>query len=615
MRWMCLSLVICGLTVAAAGADQPQSVVGLPCAPTFSSTPGCEPSKTDLKKAKQAFSKGMKLEKSKHLDEAYQEFDSAARLSPKNLDYLTVLAMTRQQLVYDHLQRGNDDLLKSKNVAAQAEFQTAITLDPENDFARQQLSESLGEWAPKLKGNIRVVEDSGELRVAPKQVRAEFHFRGDARALLSQVASTYGIAADVDDSVVSRRVHFDIDPVDFRTAMDAACMVTGAFWTPLSEKQVYLLKDTAENHRQFDRLALRSFYVPTSTPQDLNDIVNVLRVVFEARFLMPSAQTGMITVRAPVPVLDAITQLMEGFGTARPQVMLDVEVFEIDHQLTRNMGVHIPNQFNLYNIPAAALAALGGQSLQSLVNQLISGGGINQANSTAISALLAQLQGQGGQNSIFSQPLATFGNGLTLFGLSLDQLSGQLSLNESWVKTLQHSTIRAAQNADTNFRIGTRYPILNASFAPVFNTPAISQVLQNNSFQAPYPSFTYEDIGLIVKAKPNVNSNLDVGLALEIELRTLAGQSYNGVPVIANRQYKGSITLVNGEPAVVVGEVTRSEQLSLTGIPGLGSLPGLSKIMSTNSKTEEDDELMIVITPHVLNAKQYQDSEIWISKQ
>src|SRR5436305_14911481 len=123
------------------------------------------------------------------------------------------------------------------------------------------------------------------------------------------------------------------------------------------------------------------------------------------------------------------------------------------------MGVHIPNQFNLFNIPAGALAALGGQNIQDLVNQLIASGGINQANNTAISALLAQLQGQQSQNSIFSQPLATFGGGKTLTGVSLDQLSAQLSLNESWVRTLDHASLRASQGTNATFRMGSRYPI------------------------------------------------------------------------------------------------------------------------------------------------------------
>ena len=81
------------------------------------------------------------------------------------------------------------------------------------------------------------------------------------------------------------------------------------------------------------------------------------------------------------------------------------------------MGVHIPNNFTLINIPAGALLALtglGGQNIQSLINQLISGGGINQANSQGHFRVARAVAGPG-QNSIFSQPLATFGGGLTLW--------------------------------------------------------------------------------------------------------------------------------------------------------------------------------------------------------
>ena len=258
------------------------------------------------------------------------------------------------------------------------------------------------------------------------------------------------------------------------------------------------------------------------------------------------------------------------------------------------------------------MTALGGQNIQDLINQLISGGGINQANTTALSGLLAQLQSQ--QNSIFSQPLATFGGGLTFFGLSLDQLSATLSVNENSIKTLEHATLRASEGKDATFHVGSRFPILNASFAPIFNTPAIAQNIQNNTFQAAFPSFNYEDLGLNIKAKPNIHGNSDVSLQLELEIRALGGARLNGVPVISNRQYKGSITLKNGEPAVVAGTISRTEQRSLSGIPGLGQVPGLNKVMATNTREEDDDELLIVITPHVISRGEANPgSEIWMS--
>jgi len=615
MGWGWSAVAMAALSVMALAADEQQNLAVLPCPPA-ATEPACNPSKADLKKSKAAFSKALKLQKAERFDEAFEEFDTAARLVPKNVDYVTALAMVRQQLVFDHLQRGNEDLTKGMLVEAQAEFRSASNLDPENEFAQQRLRDSMAEWAPKMNEVPLLVAESSEIRVVPNPAQHEFHFRGDSHALLTQVAGAFGVSAEFDESVPSRRVHFDIESVDFYTAMRAACDVTGAFWVPLSEKQVFLARDNSENHRQFDHMGLRTFYLPgVTTPQELNEVMTLMRTIFDIRFVAQQPQTGMLVVRAPAGVLDAATALLESFGVSRPQVMLDVQVFEIDHQLTRDMGLHIPNQFTLYNIPAAAILALtglGGQNIGSLINQLISSGGINQANSQGIAGLLAQLQGQ--QNSIFSQPLATFGGGLTLMGLSLGTLSAELSLNESWVKTLEHATLRAAQGNEATFRMGSRYPILNASFAPVFNTPAIASVLQNGSFQAPFPSFQYEDLGLTFKAKPVVYTNSDVGLAFEMDFRTLAGQSLNGVPVIANREYKGNITLVDGEPAVVAGSLSQSEQLSLNGIPGLGAIPGLNKIMATNSKMDETDELLVVITPHVVELSPGQSTEVWLPK-
>jgi Flp pilus assembly secretin CpaC len=182
------------------------------------------------------------------------------------------------------------------------------------------------------------------------------------------------------------------------------------------------------------------------------------------------------------------------------------------------------------------------------------------------------------------------------------------------VKNLEHATLRVAEGNEASFKVGSRFPILNASFAPIFNTPAIAQNIQNNTFQAAFPSFNYEDLGLTMKAKPQVNGNLDVSLALEMQLRTLTGTSVNGVPVISNREYKGSIWLRDGEPAVVAGSVSRSEQRSLGGIPGLGAVPGLNKIMTTNIRQDDDDELLIVITPHVVRRASGTNAEVWVKR-
>jgi len=611
MRRGKFALMAFGLVAAAFCADQPTSAPLVPCPEGTPGTVSCNPSKEELKEARDAFTKGLHLQKQKRQDEAFGQFETAARLAPKDFEYLTARELARQQLVFEHLEHGNSELLNNRQVEAQAEFRTALHLDPDNAFARQRLQQAMSEWAPKSSAQPQVLVDAGEIRVSPSPAQADFHYLGDGRVLLTQVAAAYGVTAIFDESVVARGVHFDLGQADFYTSMAVACQMTHTFWTPLGGKQILLAAETAQNHRQFDRMVLRTFYLPgISSPQEMTDVVNLLRNLFEIRLVTPQPQTSTIIVRAPRNVMDAATRLLEGFGDSRPEVILDVNVFQVTSSVTRKMGLQIPNNFQLFNIPIGALAALGGQNIQDLINQLISGGGINQANSSAISGLLAQLQGQ--QNSIFSQPLATFGGGLTLSGLSLGTAGGQLSLNESDVRTLEHATLRVSQGNDATFRMGSRYPILNASFAPVFNTPAIASVIQNNSFQAPFPSFNYEDIGLSLKAKPSVSGSSDVGLQLELQLRTLTGQSENGVPIISNREYKGSINLLDGEPAVVAGSVTNNEQRSLTGIPGLGAVPGLNQVMTSNSKETDQDELLIVITPHVVDRPANQNAEVWV---
>lgn len=573
----------------------------------------CILTKKDLKQARTAFQRGLKLRDQRDLDAAFTQFDEAARLMPQNPQFLSAREMVKAQLVFDHVERGNLLLLENSRPQAIAEFRQALNLDPENQFAQERLQEAstpqeTAVAAPSLPADV------GEIRVQPRPDRATFHFTGPVRGLFTQLGAAYGISAVFDDSAPNRSVVFNVDDVDFFTALQLACDSSKSMWSALDTHQILIAADNSENHKQFDRMSLRAFDMPPhSTQQEVTDLVNTLRTMFDMRFVS-SGQTGnKIEVRAPQPLLDAAARLFDQLQKERPQVMLDVQVFQIDHQLTRNIGLHTPDTFNLFNIPVAALAGLGGVNIQDLINQLISSGGINQAGGTSLSAILAQLGGQG--NSIFSQPLATFGGGLTFMGLSLDQLVASLSTNESWSRSLEHLTMRASQGNDATFHLGSRFPILNASYAPIYNSPAISKVLGNQSYVPPFPSVSYEDLGLSLKTKPTIHGNGDVSLALEMQVRSLTGQTDNGVPIISNREYKGSITLKDGEPAVIAGQISSTDTKSMSGIPGLGWLPGLNQAMVNNSKQQASDELMVIITPHVLANTLRTSQEIWISER
>ncbi len=611
--WIGLLAATLAGPVFAAG-DDPSSAPPVSCGNGIPGGVNCVVSKKELKEAHKAFDKGVRLQDQRNPEEAFVEFDRATRLAPQNMQFLTAREVAKAQLVFNHIERGNLLLLENARARAAAEFRAALDLDAENQFARERLQEATRELAPALPRALPVrLTDSGEIHLEPREDRATFHYSGDIRGLFTQLAAAYGVTAQFDDSVQSRPVRFNLDDVDFFTALRLACRVSKTMWAALDAHQMLIAADNPENHKQFDRMSLRTFILPPhSTPQEATDLVTTMRNMFDLRFVNSGLTADTVEVRGPQPILEACSRLLEQLSNQRPQVMLDVRVYQISHQLTRDIGVHIPNTFNLFNIPAAALAGLGGQSITDLINQLVSSGGINQAGSSALSGLLAQLGGQ--QNSIFSQPLATFGGGLTFMGLSLDQLSAALSLNESWVRSLERMNVRASQGNDATFHLGSQYPILNASYAPIYNSPQISAVLGNQTYIPPFPSVSYEDLGLNMKAKPTVHGDRSVSLQLELQVRSLTGQSSDGIPVISNREYKGSINLKDGEPAVVAGEISKTDTLSMSGIPGLGAVPGINQVMVSNGKQENTDELMIIITPHVLANIDGATPEIWISQ-
>ena len=566
----------------------------------------------DFAEAKRAFDSGVKLKKSGELEQAYDKFEEAAKLNPHSVDYVTAREITRQELAMDAINRGNKALSEQKEIVAMAEFRRALQFDPENQFASQRLQESVWRNNPGSAA-LRMVDSSDEILLQPNPSHHDFRFRGDARSLLTEVGKAYGIIVDFDDSVKTTRTRFDIDDVNFATAMEAATSVTKTFWVALAPKQILVIADSAQNRTTFQRMTIRTYYLPDlTTPQELVDLVNLLRVVLELRFITQDPTENSIVIRAPQALVEAATQLMENIVQARPEVLLDVRVYQISQSLLRQLGANLPTQFTLFNISPALIAGLG-LGAQNLINQLIASGGINQANSTAIQALLGQLAQNTNANSLLQmQPFATFGGGLTLMGLNATPagVGYTFNLNESSVQNLENAQLRASQNNAATLLIGERYPIVNATYAPIYNTQAIASVIGNGSYIAPVPSVNYEDLGLKLKATPTIHPDSSVTMKLELQLRSLGSSTSNGIPIINNREYSGTITVKSGESSVVAGIIDESDSRSVNGWPFLSRVPGLTYAGAQHDKTVNNADLLIVVTPHILRAPRHESVAI-----
>lgn len=573
----------------------------------------------DAKQAARDFREGVKLQK-KDPQRAFELLRHATDLAPKNAEYASAREFARQQLVYLHIQEGNRLLAAAHPAEAQNEFRAALELDPTNDFVMQRLRDLAPPESPQAR-DLQLVAWSSEIELRPATGRKSFHFNGDTRAFLEQLGRAFNVTIQFDDSFISRRARIDLDDVDFYTALRVANQISKSFGAAIDGTHLLEVASTPDNHRQFDHFSMRTFYLPdTGTPQEMNDIVSLLRGLFDIKFILPQAGNRSVTVRAPKATLDAATRFLENFDQGGPQVMLEMRAFEINQSMTRNLGLELPTSIQLLNVPTALAAIASNPAAQDLINQLISTGTINQSTAQAIPALLAQLQNQ--QNGL-SQSALTFGKGNTLSAIVFPSptVTANFAYTGSRVSTLEQLHLRASQNSPATMKIGTRVPILNASYAPIFNSSAIAQVIGNQSFQPPFPSFSYEDIGVNLKATPKIHlpdeqalqsrdhsitqshDPASVTLDLDIQIRALTGQAFNGVPVISNRQYTGSVRLNEGEPAVIVGYLTRADQLSMTGPIGLGQLPALGRLLSNENKQNNDTELLITITPHVVRGR------------
>jgi general secretion pathway protein D len=115
--------------------------------------------------------------------------------------------------------------------------------------------------------------------------------------------------------------------------------------------------------------------------------------------------------------------------------------------------------------------------------------------------------------------------------------------------------------------------------------------------QQPYPGSEFVDLGLKVKATPFLHENHEVTLQMEFEIKALTGTSINGIPVLSNRNVTQTVRLKEDETSVLAGLLDREETKSITGIPGLATLPGIGYAFGVHNNTLQDTELLILITP------------------
>jgi type II secretory pathway component GspD/PulD (secretin) len=132
--------------------------------------------------------------------------------------------------------------------------------------------------------------------------------------------------------------------------------------------------------------------------------------------------------------------------------------------------------------------------------------------------------------------------------------------------------------------------------------------------QTPYPGAEYVDLGVKVKATPTLHPNHEVTLQLEFEIRALSGNNINGIPIISNRTLSQVVRVRDDQASLISGLLDKEETRSLTGLPGVADVPGLSYAGSTHNNTSNYTEFMILVTPHRLRSRVGQAHSIFVGR-
>ncbi len=118
--------------------------------------------------------------------------------------------------------------------------------------------------------------------------------------------------------------------------------------------------------------------------------------------------------------------------------------------------------------------------------------------------------------------------------------------------------------------------------------------------QTAYPGAEYEDIGLKVRATPRLHVDDEVTLHLQFEIRSLAGTSVNGIPVISNRTLEQTVRLRENETTLLSGILEQDETRAITGLPGFARVTGTGHLAGRRDAQKSATELLFLITPRQL---------------
>jgi pilus assembly protein CpaC len=198
--------------------------------------------------------------------------------------------------------------------------------------------------------------------------------------------------------------------------------------------------------------------------------------------------------------------------------------------------------------------------------------------------------------------------------------SGSVTNNTSSAIASAMSLVMTFGKAFSGAGIITQLSILEGNgMARVLARPTLlAQTGQNASFLAggelpiPVPArdgniaIQYKEFGIKLQLTPTLLSDERIALKVSPEASDLdfnSGVTISGVtvPAIRTRRADTSVELADGESFVIGGLVSRATTSNVSKVPVLGDLPILGTFFKNLNYTQEETELVIIVTPRLVH--------------
>jgi type II secretory pathway component GspD/PulD (secretin) len=114
------------------------------------------------------------------------------------------------------------------------------------------------------------------------------------------------------------------------------------------------------------------------------------------------------------------------------------------------------------------------------------------------------------------------------------------------------------------------------------------------------PQISALDVGIRLTVTPSISANRTIRLLILAEQNTLTSVTAAGV-TSSNRNAGVEVLVRDGETEVIAGLTQTQITKSRRGIPLLGQLPMIGRLFSENENIERKDDLLLLITPHILD--------------